>query len=90
MTPRGMFDTSVTCKSQMFLELESAYAKQQSSESRVQRYRPQVHDFPATLPLYLNHLQQAALAYPCLPQGWSGPLVLKDFGAIRDSILRAA
>jgi hypothetical protein len=88
--PCGMFDTSVDYDKTAISELEIAYAKRQGSESRVQRYGLQVHDFLATLPLYLDHLQQPAFAFPHVPQGWSGPLVLNDFGSLRDFIYRVA
>lgn len=86
--PSGMFDTSVDYDKGAISELEIAYATLQDGESRVQRYRLQVHDFLATLPLYLDHLQQPAFAFPRLPQGWSGPLVLNDFSSLWDAIYK--
>jgi hypothetical protein len=82
----GMFDTSVEYDRNVLFELQGAYAKRQPHESRAARYESQVHDFLATLPLYLNHLIQPAFAFPSLPQSWSGPLVLSAFGAIREVV----
>lgn len=84
--PNGMFDTSVEYDRNVLVELQSAYAKRQDHATRAERYESQVHDFLATLPLYLNHLAQTAFAFPSLPQNWSGPLVLSAFGAIQELV----
>jgi hypothetical protein len=82
----GMFDTLVQYDKQIVVGLRSAYASHPRHESRVDRYESQVHDFLASLPLYLNHLTQPAFAFPNLPQTWSGPLLLSDFGKIEELI----
>jgi len=83
---RGMFDTLVQYDQNALVELQKVYAARQDHRSRADRYKSQVHDFLATLPLYLDHLAQSAFAFPSLPQSWSGPLALKPFGAIGDLV----
>jgi hypothetical protein len=82
----GMFDSQVEYDIKTAHELKRSFEEHGNGESRVHRYLNQVHDFLATLPLYLNHLEAPAFAYPSIHRAWSGPLLFKDFASIGEII----
>lgn len=73
--------------------LEQDYAARET-ESRAKRYRNQMHDFLATLPLYLGSIPpgkeervwRAALSFPRLPAEWSGVVKLGELAELRSRI----
>lgn len=72
---RPSFDLSVLYDTEPLAFMSADYAERHPS-TRAQRYGRQVHDFLATLPLYLS--RQSALSYPSLPASWHGLVRLTE------------
>ena len=75
--PDGDFDSSVECDPDIVQQLSHDYERRQS-QSRSDRYVKQLHDFMATLPLYLgsvsdrHRIWRPAFAFLEPPERWSG------------------
>lgn len=81
--PGEKFDLSVTYDGEPVEVMAEEFGARQGS-SRAARYRPQVHDFLASLPAYLAG--QPALAFPAVPPQWKGPIPLAPFDALRPAL----
>ena len=81
-----MFDTTVTYDENAMDDLAVGFAKQQDRETRSPRYKPQVRDSLATLPLYLEQLKRPTFVFPGIPSEWSGPILVRNFEEIREFI----
>jgi len=83
--PNDMFDLSVQYEASVVEALSSDYALRETA-SRVARYPRQVNGFLATLPSYLgsvpregaDRIWRPALAFPEIPENWSGEIALGD------------
>jgi hypothetical protein len=73
------FDLSVRYDKEPIAQMSEDYARRHSS-TRAERYDRQVHDFLATLPLYLSG--RTALAYPHLPALWHGVVPLSELSKL--------
>lgn len=86
--PDENFDLSVNYKHNLVELLQQDYARRQS-QSRADRYKTQVRDFMATLPLYLgivssdgHRVWRPAIAFPSPPARWSGFIALDSLLAL--------
>jgi hypothetical protein len=84
--PNQMFDLDVCYDVDAVAELKHCYETRPRSRARIDRYPDQVKDFLATLPLYLDHLETPALAYPRVLDKWSGPVPVAGFETIRSLV----
>jgi hypothetical protein len=86
--PEADFDHSVDFRSGILDSLGADYSKCESS-TRAARYQKQARDFLITLPLYLDHLNRPAFAFPECPAEWAGPIRLATVDDLADTVLRA-
>lgn len=85
--PEAEFDHSVEFSPDVLDSLDADYS-QRESPTRAARYKGQVRDFLITLPLYLDHLNRPALAFPDTPPEWAGPIRLATVDDLVDTVLR--